>query len=507
MVTNTGSLGMGISKAKGMLFGRGLAGKSGRIFVMTGDGELQEGQIWESLVSAANQRLSNLTVLVDHNKLQSDTLVAGTSALGDLEAKFQAFGWYTERVNGHDFEALGRAFARARAVTERPQVLILDTVKGKGVSFMEGVATDSDTALYRFHSGAPSASDYELAVAELLASLRAGYDAAGLPHPGVESIEQASIPQTGVRQSLIAAYSKALLEEMQRTPNAVVLDADLLVDTGQLPSKQAFPERHLECGIAETDMVSQAGGMALEGALPICHSFACFLSARPNEQMYNNATERSKVVYVASLAGIVPGGPGHSHQGVRDISATGAIPGLVLLEPATESDVEKALDFALHGTTESVYLRLVSVPWEVPESAALPAARIGVGHLARPGGDVLLFAYGPVLVAEALKAANDLVADGLDVGVVHLPWLNRVDDTWFRETIRGARLLVFLDNHYEHGGQGDLLCAALAKSGIDGVRACKHGIREIPVSGTHAEVLAHHGLDAAGIARRVRSEL
>src|SRR5204862_7211507 len=109
-------------------------------------------------------------------------------------------------------------------------------------------------------------------------------------------------------------------------------------------------------GIAEQDMVSQAGAMALDGLLPFVHSFACFLSTRPNEQIYNNATEGTKVVYVGSLVGLVPAGPGHSHQSVRDISALGAMPGMSLLEPFSENELRAALERSVHKAPSSVDL-------------------------------------------------------------------------------------------------------------------------------------------------------
>src|SRR5215216_3616756 len=137
---NTGSLGMGISKAKGMAIANRLLGRPRRIFVLTGDGELQEGQFWESLGSAANRGLGEIVAIVDHNKIQSDTWVQHVSDLGDLEAKLRAFGWHVTRVNGHDVAALERTFRSLDAVTDRPKVVIADTVKGKGVSSMEGPA-------------------------------------------------------------------------------------------------------------------------------------------------------------------------------------------------------------------------------------------------------------------------------------------------------------------------------------------------------------------------------
>src|SRR5262250_2859510 len=107
-------------------------GAQGRIVVMNGDGELQEGQIWESLQPAANDRLSEITVIVDHNKLQSDSAVSAVSDLGPIEDKFRAFGWDVARVDGHDLQAIAAAFAGFDAGPDRPHVLIADTIKGRG---------------------------------------------------------------------------------------------------------------------------------------------------------------------------------------------------------------------------------------------------------------------------------------------------------------------------------------------------------------------------------------
>src|SRR5215472_16038472 len=131
IATNTGSLGMGIAKAYGMARAQRFTGRGGRIVVMTGDGELQEGQIWESLQPAANEGLGEITVVVDHNKYQSDSTVSAVSDLGPIEDKFQAFGWDVQRADGHDLCAVRDVFARFSAVQDRPKVLIADTVKGK----------------------------------------------------------------------------------------------------------------------------------------------------------------------------------------------------------------------------------------------------------------------------------------------------------------------------------------------------------------------------------------
>ena len=505
---NTGSLGMGISKAKGMVFADRLAGRAQRIYVMTGDGELQEGQIWESLGSAAKRGYGEITVIVDHNKIQSDTWVADTSELGDLTAKFKAFGWNVLRCDGHDFAALADALRSARAATDRPTAVIADTIKGRGVSFMEGPATPAGR-LYGFHSGAPSAEHYAAGIKELLDSVnRHLHDVSVDPVRTEQESLSRPAPPAPTAQRMVAAYSRSLVAQAQRNERIVALDADLVLDTGLIPFRDKFPDRFVECGIAEQDMVSQASGMALRGLLPIVHSFACFLSTRPNEQIYNNASERTKIVYVGSLAGLVPAGPGHSHQSVRDIAILGDMPGLVLLEPCCEDEVELAVDFVVNAAPSSSYLRLVSIPcvipYRLPEGYRL---EIGRGVALREGTDVAIIGYGPVLLPEAVRAAEALERDaGLSVRVINLPWLNRVDDQWLANSVRGVRHVFTLDNHYGASGQGTMIAARIAALGLRvPVTVC--GLEDFPVCGRNDEALAAHKLDADGLVARVSARL
>src|SRR3954451_13067976 len=166
----------------------------------------------------------------------------------------------------------------------------------------------------------------------------------------------------------------------------VVMDGDLLSDCGIEAFKEELPGRFIECGIAEQHMVSAAGGMALNGILPVVHSFACFLSTRANEQIYNNATERTKIIYTATLAGVVPGGPGHSHQSVRDISAIGSVPGLSVFEPCSAREARLAIRWAVETNTESTYLRFVNVPLDLPYTLPRPyALQVGRGAMLREG--------------------------------------------------------------------------------------------------------------------------
>jgi len=504
IVTNTGSLGMGISKAKGMVWANRLADRSGRVFMMTGDGELQEGQFWESLISAANHGLHEITAIIDHNKLQSDTFVKQVSDLGDLEAKLRAFGWRVERCDGHDLAAFGKTLELLRGET-RPQIIIADTIKGRGVSFMEHTSLDSDVAMYRFHSGAPDANSYQRAIREIKDRL-----SQRLQDIGAESLRFEPIRYEGKAslspkaQRLIPAYSQALLDQAENHSNLVVLDADLVLDTGLIPFRDRYPRRFIECGIAEQDMVSMAGGMALKGLIPIVHSFACFLSARPNEQIYNNASEKTKIIYVGSLAGVVPGGPGHSHQAVRDISVLAAIPNLILMEPSCEAEVSMLLDWSINETPESCYLRLVSLPWDIPFQ--LPEGyrpKLGQGVTLVEGTDAVVIAYGPVFLSLAVEAAKVLANERRgSVKIINLPWLNRIDSEWLRTAIGNCRRIFCLDNHYLIGGQGEMISHAVAEWDSGRVRIQHIGISDFPPCGTIGEVLAGIQFDTEHLIRR-----
>jgi transketolase len=504
MVTNTGSLGMGISKAKGMDHAMAARGEDKRrIFVVLGDGELQEGQIWESLVSAANRHQGRIVAIVDHNKLQSDTFVAETSDLGNLDAKFAAFGWDVKRLDGHDLGAFADALAGWRGDYARPKLIIADTIKGRGIGFMEHTAMESDAELYRFHSGAPDSESYSKGVQELIDRIngRLGELATdGLSLEVVDPPARAAASDVPMER-LVPVWTELLLDAGRKDERIVALDADLALDTGLLPFKAEFPARFVECGISEMDMVSQAGGMALQGLLPICHSFACFLGTRANEQIYNNATEKTKVGYFGALAGILPAAPGHSHQSVRDISAVGGIPHLILADPGSGADLRVLFDLLVRRSEESFYLRITSVPWERPYAATPPSdLAVGQGYDIREGGDGVVFAYGPVMLANAWRAAEKVAADTRrQVRVVNLPFLNRIDLAWFRGVIAGAPAIFTLDNHYVAGGLGEKLLAAAAAVGWSG-RTQQFGLRDVPPGGQPAEVLEALGLDANSLA-------
>ena len=516
---SSGSLGMGISKARGIALAKRRLGRGGRVVVMTGDGELQEGQNWEALQAAAHARLGRLWVVVDRNEVQSDKPTEEIVALGDLEEKLRAFGWHVATVDGHDHASLRATFGRFRETGEVPKALVASTVKGKGVSFMEHPAALAEGGgTYRWHAGAPADEPFSRAVTELEARLADRCAALGLAPLAFDSVApDAPVlglegePESGagarVRPSgkfretaeyVVDAYGEALLELGTERSDLVVLDADLASDCRTRAFELAHPDRFVQCGIAEQDMVSTAAGMARHGLLPVVNSFAAFLASRANEQIYNQASEGSKVVYALHYAGLIPAGPGKSHQSVRDISLLAALPGFTIVQPGSPEETRALLRFAVQEADSSIALRLAIGP--SPRRLELPArATVGQGCVLREGSDAVLVSYGPVMLHEALLAAERLDEGGeLSLRVVTMPWLNRFDTDWVAAEIAPFEHLFVLEDHAPAGGLGDALRAQ-----FPGRAVTVFGVEGWPACGTPDEVLGFHGLDGASLATRI----
>ncbi|HEY8278140.1 MAG TPA: transketolase C-terminal domain-containing protein [Bdellovibrionota bacterium] len=505
MEANSGSLGMGISKARGMAFGKKQAGLGGRVLVMVGDGELQEGQNFEALQSAVQQGVHNLTVIVDHNKLQSERLVDQVVSLGNLEDKVRAFGWHVERANGHDFASLENAMDACERVNDRPRFLLCDTVKGKGISFMEHpLALEQNQGSYPWHAGAPGDEIYQRAFAELLAPIEEDWKKFGLGKPQLRSVEKGTISPALEREVVAAAWGQSLARLGETNEKLLVLDADLSQDCRLKEFETRFPNRFVECGIAEQDMVSMAAGLAHQGFLPVVHSFGSFLASRANEQIYNALSEGRKMVFACHYSGLLPAGPGKSHQSVRDISLFGALPNCEILQAANAEEMRQVADYALAKSRESCMVRINM--GASPRNVALPAGyrlQKGKGAVLTRGEEYALLAYGPVMLHGALSA-EELLRDTFPLKVVNMPWLNRFDTDWLETEFHHCKRLFVLEDHSVFGGLGDSLAPVLMEhSKLHKIRLHKFGLEEYPAFGTAEEVLEYHRLDGKSLARRI----
>jgi transketolase len=489
---NSGSLGMGLSKGRGMAWAKRFLDRGGRVVVMTGDGELQEGQNWEAFAAAAHQRVGNLWAIVDRNELQSDKPTEEILALGELESKLRSFGWHVERCNGHDHDALARAFADMHgAPDDMPKALVAYTIKGRGVSFMEPSGD-----IYRWHAGAPDDEHFKRAHAELVARVQERL--ADLQLVPVEQLEGAvGEPVSGAKVTgkyVADAFGEELLRLVEEKPELVVLDADLASDCRIRAVELEQPSRFVEVGIAEQDLVSMAAGLARQGLLPVVNSFASFLASRANEQIYNQASEGTKAIYALHYAGLIPAGPGKSHQSLRDISLLSALPNMTIVQPANSDETRALLRWAVEEAEENVAIRLAIGPSPRPIELSGEVTP-GRGSVLHEGTDAVLFAYGPVMLHEALIAAETL---GTRVRVVNMPWLNRVDDSWLAKLVEQFEELFVLEDHAPVGGLGDALRRALA-----GRELTVFGVEGWPACGTPTEVLRYHGLDGASLADRI----
>ena len=351
------------------------------------------------------------------------------------------------RATATPSRSCARAFAAFRDVGDRPQALVARTIKGKGVSFMEHPeALRAGGGTYRWHAGAPDDEAFARAFAEIARRLEEGLRALGLGplrleplaaelEPSTESLEGEPESGAGTRgprvtdEYVVDAYGEELVRLGAEREDLVVLDADLASDCRVRAFELAYPERFVECGIAEQDMVSTAAGLARHGLLPVVNSFASFLASRANEQIYNQASERTKVIYALHYAGLIPAGPGKSHQSVRDISLLAALPELD--DRAAGEPGGDARPAALGGRGRRRASRSGSRSGPSPRRIELdgPLA-IGSGRTLREGADAVLLAYGPVMLHEALLAAELLGERGIELEVVNMPWLNRFDAEW-----------------------------------------------------------------------------
>jgi len=500
---NSGSLGMGISKAKGIAFAKKYKNNLGRVFVITGDGELQEGQNYEALANAAHQKINNIIVIVDHNKVQTDKSVSNICDLGDLEQKFKAFGWYVERCNGHNFLELERIFRSFDTIIDKPKILIADTIKGKGISFMEHpVFLQAENGFYPWHSGAPDDVSFQRGFTEIIDRINELLEIYGLHSLNLELVPNEEKTKDAVsKESVADAYGDALLEIARKRKDIIVIDADLAVDCRVRNYERELPEQFIENGIAEQDMVSMAGGLALQGLLPVVNSFGAFLASRANEQIYNNACEKTKIIYVCHYAGLIPAGPGQSHQSLRDISLFGAIPEIEILEPCNASETRMVVNYCLNEAKSSCMIRLVISP--SPQVISLPQDYLlkkGVGAVIRNGKDAIIFAYGPVMLHEALIAAEILERKEFSLKVVNIPWLNTIDSSWLKSVIGEIKSIFILEDHAIFGGlSGTLIRLSVTLDLSNGRQFEVIGIEGLPAWGRPWEALKHHRMDGLSL--------
>ena len=506
--TNTGSLGMGVSKAKGFLISNNLKKKNGKVIVLTGDGELQEGQFWESILKIPKNIAKNLIIIVDNNKYQSDLLVEETSSLANLKNKLQSFNIKTFTCDGNNFNDIKKTFEKIKDINA-PKAIIANTVKGKGVRFLEGNTSKKDM-YYNYHSGSLSYAKYTEANNHLIKNIKKfNLKETQIPNLSKKNLKNINIIDD--HQSFINEYSKSILKEGSKNKNVMCLDADLVVDTGLKKFKHKFSKNFIECGIAEQDMVSIAGSLALAGKIPIVHSFSCFMVSRAAEQIYNNITQKSKVIYIGSLSGALPAAPGHSHQSLRDIALMSSMPNFIIIEPVDVSQLSSILNWSINKTSKSVFLRLNSIPFKnYKELNLIKKNTLGRGKIISKGKKATLISLGPLMTRQAIEVKNDLKKNkNIDVEIISTIYANTFDGKWYKNILKKNNSPIFvMENHFTFNGFFSFICQSFIKNKIALDRDIHNlGFNEIPACGTNKEVLTRHNLDIKSIYKKIINEI
>jgi transketolase len=467
----SGSLGHGVSAAAGIALDLRARRSPAHVYVLLGDGELQEGLVWEGAMAAAKYRLDNLTAFVDCNRLQSGGRVEDVMPLEPLGAKWRAFGWRVLAIDGHDLRRIVRAATAART-ENRPTVILARTIKGKGVAYMEG---DN-----RWHQACPP-----------------GATPAALP-----ALSQTSHAPVR-RRSTRAAFGQAVLELAAQDSEVMAITSDTCSSMGLDDFARQYPERHIEVGIAEQNLVTVAAGLAASGRTVFVATYATFASMRAIEQVRTFlAYPRLPVVVVAGLGGVTGGIEGVAHIAMEDLGMLRCVPGLVILNPADAIATRHAI-LAAARHRGPVYVRLGRDDSPVLFDDTYTFT-IGKGRmLVNDGWDVALLTSG-LITAAALDAAAALRRARIRCTVVEFPTLKPFDRDLLLSVRARAGAIFTIEEHSVIGGLGSAVLEALADSAPALINRIGTNDRFLE-SGTPDELRQKYGLTADAIVRRVHA--
>lgn len=299
------------------------------------------------------------------------------------------------------------------------------------------------------------------------------------------------------------SYGNALVELGNKHEDVVVLDADLAAATKTGTFKKAFPERHIDCGIAECNMIGVAAGIATTGKVPFASSFAMFAAGRAFEQVRNSVGyPKLNVKIGATHAGISVGEDGATHQCNEDIALMRTIPGMVVINPSDDVEAKAAVE-AAYEHVGPVYLRFGRLAVPVINDKPDYKFELGKGVVLREGKDVTIVATG-LPVSNCLEAAEKLAADGIDAKVINIHTIKPLDEELIAEAAKETGKIVTVEEHSVIGGLGSAVCDVVAEKAP--ARVLKIGINDTyGESGPAVELVKKYGLDADSIYEKVKA--
>ncbi len=489
----TGSLGQGLSVGVGMALAINMRKLGSRVFVLMGDGECAEGSVWEAASIAKKLDLSNIVALLDCNRLgQSGESLHGYD-IKKWQEKFASFGWNTFVVDGHNVHEILIALSSVRA-SHGPSIIIAKTIKGKGVSFLENKEG--------WHGKVLKEDELQRALAEIgpLPEIDARKLVNIPPKARPERFAEKSPAPPRYKLGDLVATREAygtMLEKLGINDGIVVLDGDTKNSTFSEKFKAFYPERFIDCFIAEQNMVGMAQGFATKGFIPFASTFAAFLT-RAHDQLRMAAISRSNIKLCGSHAGVSIGEDGPSQMGLEDISLFRSLPESVILYPCDAVSSERCTQ--LLANHEGLgYLRTSRpkspVVYENNDGFSIGGSKI----LRRSFRDKVVVITAGVTVHEALKASDELKKEKKFVRVIDAYSIKPLDESTIRSVGKKLKVIV-VEDHYPEGGLGE----AVSSLGIPVVHLC---VRNIPKSGSAETLMRVNGIDAESIMKECKKWL
>ncbi|BBL76278.1 transketolase [Methylomagnum ishizawai] len=491
----TGSLGQGLPAANGMALANRLDGIPAKVYCLLGDGECSEGSVWEAAQFAALHQLSDLVAIVDINGLgQSEAAPYGRDT-SVLAGRFRAFGWKTLEIDGHNLEAvLDALYAAGKG---GPTAILARTVKGKGVSFLEGEQG--------WHGKALSPKEMARAFDELgQADMRLRVDPKQVgghepPHPTASALSRLAVDyRLGEKIATRQAFGDALKHLGGLMPDLVVLDGDVKNSTHTEGFAQNFPKRFFQGYIAEQNLAGTALGLAARGKIPVFATFAAFLSRAYDFIRMAAHSQPPHLVFCGSHAGVSVGEDGASQMGLEDLALFRALPDSTVLYPCDAVSAARLTEQAV-TTPGLVYLRTTrgATPVIYPADETFPVG--GSKTLRQSDQDRCTVVAAGITVHEALKAQAALLPQGVNIRVIDAYSIKPLDSAVLKQAARETGFIVTVEDHWPEGGLGEAVAAVLA--GAAQVHSLAVG--QEPHSGKPQELLEFEGISARAIERKV----
>ncbi|XP_067683359.1 transketolase-like protein 2 [Haliotis asinina] len=499
----TGSLGQGLSVAAGMAYTAKYFDKADyRTYCLIGDGESAEGSIWEAIAFASHYKLDNLVCIFDINRLGQSQPTSLGHETDVYKRRLEAFGWNTAVVDGHDVEALCKVFFNASKDKGKPTCIIAKTYKGKGCPGIEDMEN--------WHGKALGAKGEECITA--IKAIMTNNGPFGLK-PAVPTMKVPDVDITNVRlgeppsykkDDQIAtrvAYGNALLKIGKNNNRVVALDGDMKNSTYSNKFQAVFPDRFIECFIAEQNMIGVGIGCATrDRTIVFMSTFSAFFT-RAFDQIRIGAISQTNANFVGSHAGVSIGEDGPSQMALEDLAMFRSIPGSTVFYPSDAVSAERAVELA--ANKKGICFIRVSRPNTSIIYEANEEFQIGKAKILRQGSnDAVTIVASCVTLVEAIKAADTLAASGISVTVIDPFTIKPIDSATIISCARktGGRIIT-VEDHYPEGGIGEAVQSAVSLERDIIVK--RLAVQEVPRSGKPAELIDKYGISANNIVKTV----